>query len=89
MTNIKLKKKLRTCPRTTGSPSQGHVPDINNNDNNINIYINLFNIYIKQIQNKPFFEKVKMISELKETEEYNKLDDETQKQLFMDLMSVK
>ena len=87
--NTKLKRKTRTCPRTCGSPSQGHVPDINNNDNNINIYFNLFNIYKKQIESKPFFEKVPIITKCQNDEEYKKLSEEEREKLFMELMSIK
>lgn len=61
--------------------------DINRLDKEL--YINLFNKYKELIQDKPFSEKIKAMSELKEVEEYKKLDNEIQEQLFMDLMSIK
>lgn len=53
------------------------------------IYINLFNIYKKQIENKPFFEKIKIITQCKKDKDYEKLSEEEQEQLFLDLMSLK
>lgn len=53
------------------------------------IYINLFNIYKKQIENKPFFEKVKIITKCQNDEEYKKLSLDSQEKLFIDLMSIK
>lgn len=64
-----------------------NTADINRLDKDI--YINLFNIYIKQIKNKPFFEKVKIISKCQNDEEYKKLSLDSQEKLFIDLMSVK
>lgn len=64
-----------------------NTADINRLDKDI--YINLFNIYIKQIENKPFFEKVKIISKCQNDEEYKKLSLDSQEKLFIDLMSVK
>lgn len=52
-------------------------------------YINLFNIYKKQIESKPFFEKIKIITKCKQDKEYEKLTEEEQEQLFLDLMSIK
>lgn len=53
------------------------------------IYFNLFNIYKKQIESKPFFEKVPIITKCQNDEEYKKLSEEEQEKLFMDLMSIK
>ena len=53
------------------------------------IYFNLFNIYKKQIESKPFSEKVTIISKCQNDEKYKKLSAEVQEKLFMDLMSIK
>ena len=67
----------------------GHVPDTNNNDNNIYyIYINLLNIYKGKLKNVKFGEKIKIMSELQKETEYNNLDIESQKELFLELMSA-
>lgn len=55
-------------------------------DKDKDIYINLFNIYIKRIQNKPFFEKIKVISECQNDERYKELPAEYQEKMFTDLM---
>ena len=64
-----------------------NTADINRQDKDI--YINLFNIYKGQIENKPFYEKVKIITKCQNDEEYKKLSLEVQGQLFKELMSIK
>lgn len=71
----------------SGVKTVAETEDINRQDKDI--YINLFNIYKKQIENKPFFEKIRMISSCRENEEYKKMSLETQEKLFEDLMSLK
>lgn len=71
----------------SGVKTEVETADINRQDKDI--YINLFNIYKKQIENKPFFEKIKTISSCRENEEYQKMSLEAQEKLFKDLMSLK
>ena len=71
----------------SGVKTEVKTADINRQDKDI--YINLFNIYKKQIENKPFFEKIKTISSCRENEEYQKMSLEAQEKLFKDLMSLK
>lgn len=60
----------------------------NNNDkNDNNIYINLFNKYKEQIEKEPN-RVVQIISRMKETTDYEMLSLEEQNQLFYDLMSI-
>ena len=84
MTNIKFKKILRTCPRTSQRYGQGQVTDTNNNDNNI--YLFLFNKYKKQIEEQPN-RIVQIISEMKKTSDYELLTLEEQDKIFYDLMN--
>ena len=60
-----------------------------NNNNVINIYILLLNKYSKEIQNKKFGERIKIINELRNTEEYQELSYDEQQNLFNKLMSLK
>lgn len=84
------KRKLGHILGHVRGTDNGHVPDTNNNDNNIYyIYIILLNKYKSKIQNSKFSEKVKVISELKKENDYNNLDYELQEKLFMELMSLK
>ena len=71
----------------SGVKTEVETADINRQDKDI--YINLYYIYKKQIENKPFFEKIKMISSFRENEEYKKMSLEAQEKLFKDLMSLK
>lgn len=71
----------------SGVKTEVETADINRQDKDI--YINLFNIYKKKIENKPFFEKIKVISNCRENEEYKKMSLEAQEKLFKDLMSLK
>ena len=71
----------------SGVKTEVETADINRQDKDI--YINLFNIYKKQIENKPFFEKIKTISSCRENEEYQKMSLEAQEKLFKDLMRLK
>ena len=52
----------------SGVKTEVETADINRQDKDI--YINLFNIYKKQIENKPFFEKIKTISSCREVNEF-------------------
>lgn len=61
--------------------------DINRLDKDI--YIKLLNIYKKQIEQKPFFEKVKIISKCQNSEQYKNMTLESQEKLFVDLISLK
>lgn len=56
------------------------------NDNNI--YITLFNKYKEQIEKENAGRKFLIISECKRDEDYLKLSEEEQDQLFMELMSI-
>ena len=88
MTNIKFENNYRTCPRTCGSVSKGHVPDTNNNDNNIYLY--LFNKYKSEIvkQNFNFAQKMKLVNECQQENNFLKLTQEKQNELFLNLMSL-
>lgn len=80
---------FRTCPRTCCGDSEGHVPDTNNNDNNIYLY--LFNIYkakLEKIEKKDFSRQIKIISECKNSDDYQKMSLEDQNKLYIDLISV-
>lgn len=59
----------------------------NKNVNNI-IYINLFNKYKEQIENEKASEKFLIIANCKKDDDYSKLNQEEQEQLFYDLMSI-
>lgn len=89
MININFQKKFWTCPRTCNGESEGHVPDTDKKNNNINIYFNLFNIYKRQIEKKPFYEKVKIISDCQNNKQYQNLPAELQEKIFMELMKLK
>lgn len=52
------------------------------------IYINLFNKYKEQIENENANKRVLIISACKRDEDYFKLTEEEQEQLFYDLMSI-
>lgn len=65
----------------------GHTKDTNNNDNNIYIY--LFNIYSTKISGKNFGEKIKLINQCKNSEQYMQLTKEEQDKLFNELMKIK
>ena len=62
------------------------VSNINRQDKDI--YINLFNKYKAEIENRHANERIKIISECKNCSEYALLTQEEQDQLFMDLMSI-
>lgn len=66
----------------------GHTRDINNNDNNDNIlYLNLFNKYNARMREINYWkDKIKIIGELREEEDYLKLSFEEQDKLFKELM---
>ena len=61
------------------------MTDTNNNDNNI--YINLFNKYKEQIEKEPN-RAVRIISKMKETSDYEMLSLEEQEDIFYKLMSI-
>ena len=88
-TNISLKKRNGTCPRTGKGTTKGQVGDTNNNDNNI-IYFNLFNKYKEQILDTNYYgQKIKLISDLKQEQEYELLSEEEQNRLFNELIALK
>lgn len=60
------------------------MTDTNNNDNNI--YFILFNKYKKQIEEQPR-RTIQIVSELKNSADYELLTIEDQDKLFMDLMN--
>ena len=60
------------------------MTDTNNNDNNI--YLILFNKYKKQIEEQPR-RTIQIVSELKNSADYELLTIENQDKLFMDLMN--
>lgn len=60
------------------------MTDTNNNDNNI--YLILFNKYKKQIEEQPR-RTIQIVSELKNSADYELLTIEDQDKLFMDLMN--
>ena len=89
MTNINLKKQNGTCPGTGKGTTKGQVRDTNNNDNNI-IYFNLFNKYKEQILDANYYgKKIKLISDLKQEQEYELLSEEEQNRLFNELIALK
>ena len=53
-----------------------------------NIYINLFNKYKAEIEKNHANEKIRIISECKNCDEYALLTPEEQEQLFIDLMNI-
>lgn len=54
------------------------------------IYINLFNKYKEKIENQKFYEKIKIISDMQNNDEdYRKLQEAEQENLFLELMAVK
>ena len=86
MINIKLKKNIRTCPRTRLGTCPGQLSDTNNNDNNI-IYINLLNKYKKQIDKAEYFsEKVHIQKKLTKDVDYLNLTKDEQEKLYKSLM---
>lgn len=87
MINIKYKILNGTCPRTPERTAKGQQKDTNNNDNNIFIY--LFKIYKGKIFGKKFGEKVKLINQCKNEEQYMQLTEEEQDRLFNELMRIK
>ena len=60
------------------------MKDTNNNDNNI--YLFLFNKYKKQIEEKPN-RIIQIISELRNSSDYDLLTIEEQEQIYIDLMN--
>lgn len=53
------------------------------------IYIYLFNIYKEQMEKtQKWLDRIKVISGLKENEDYQKMNLESQDKLFMELLSV-
>lgn len=64
------------------------VSNINRLDKDKDIYIDLFNKYKAEIENRHANERIKIISECKNCSEYALLTQEEQDQLFMDLMSI-
>ena len=72
---------VKTTVKTTVN-----VSNINRLDKDI--YLNLFNIYKAKIEKQPFYEKIKIISECKSSNEYTLLTHEEQEQLFIELMSI-
>ena len=60
------------------------MTDTNNNDNNI--YLFLFNKYKKKIEEQPR-RTIQIVSELKNSADYELLTIEDQDKLFMDLMN--
>lgn len=64
------------------------VSNINRLRQRQDIYINLLNIYKGKLKNVKFNEKIKIMSELQKETEYNNLDIESQKELFLELMSA-
>lgn len=64
-----------------------NTANINRQDKDIYIY--LFNIYKEQIEKtQKWSDRIKTISNLKENEDYQKMNLESQDKLFMELLSV-
>lgn len=61
----------------------------NNKDINNNIYLYLFNIYSEKISGKTFAEKIRLVNQCKNSEEYLKLNNNEQNNLFNELMRIK
>lgn len=53
------------------------------------IYIYLFNIYSAKISGKSFGEKIKLINQCKNSEQYMQLSVEEQDKLFNELLKIK
>ena len=53
------------------------------------IYINLFNKYKSKIEGKSFGQKIQLINQCRQEQDYGKLDFDTQDQLFNNLMILK
>lgn len=62
--------------------------DINRLRLDKDIYINLLNKYKNKIENAHANERIKIISQCKNCNEYNLLTSEEQDKLFMELMSI-
>jgi hypothetical protein len=62
---------------------------VNTNNNINNIYLYLFNIYNAKISGKSFGEKIKLINQCKNEEQYTSLTPEEQERLFNALMKIK
>lgn len=67
----------------------GYRPTSDHKQECKNIYIYLFNIYSEKIRGKTFGEKIKLINQCKNSEEYVQLDNEEQNKLFNELMKIK
>ncbi len=80
--NFTVETTVQMTVQTTAN-----VSNINRLDKDI--YIFLFNKYKSKIEGKSFGEKIKIINECKQEEEYNKLSIEGQNGLFNELMMLK
>ena len=76
--------KIRNNKKNKFGTSEEHQRNTNNNDNNIYIY--LFNKYIERIKQEPK-RAVQIISEMKDSFDYELLNLEQQNQIFLDLMN--
>lgn len=99
MIDIKPNNKFSVVTVEKWEDYQINKEEINNNINNKRttsehkqeckeIYINLFNKYKEQIEKENANKRVLIISACKRDEDYFKLTEEEQEQLFYDLMSI-
>lgn len=52
------------------------------------IYLSLFNKYKALLQNKKYYERIRIINKCREEQEYSQLTDENQLRLFCDLQII-
>lgn len=85
--NFKHKKKNGTGQGTGYGTGQGHLGDTNNNDNNI-LYLNLLKKNKERMRAIKYWgEKIKIINELKEDNDYLSLTTEEQENIVNELLT--
>lgn len=62
---------------------------MNTNKNVKNIYLYLFNKYREQIKEARFSQRIKILSEIKQSKEYGQLDSEEKQKIYNELMAMK
>lgn len=93
ISTVNFKVNNKSTVNNTVDTTVNMTVDVGVDVSNINrldkdIYINLFNKYKAEIENRHANERIKIISECKNCSEYALLTQEEQDQLFMDLMSI-
>lgn len=79
--NFTVQMTVQMTVQTTANVSNINRLDKDN-------YLFLLNKYKPRVENARFNEKIKVISECKESKEFSEMTVESQDQLFMDLMSI-